>query len=270
MTEIIFAINEAQFHKLLAAQQGWWPVVSVFVSAFLAMMVGIGVERLRVWFDRRKIAREREEHEVQQINVIISGLAFNIELLYHNASQNILPHYRDTEAVFREICKDSFNDKHIANVIASLPNYPCLFMTCPEMYLIGYDFSQELPFIIERDPEIVKHSGWLINGIRELKNITERRNRYIEDAMSLDRAHEGPQNLEQFKTVVKRQMTIASTECVVSSQLFDVLIRLLRTSEEINQRYKIPVKKIKTILPGTLSVTIKELKEISEMVPIRS
>jgi hypothetical protein len=70
MTETFFSLNEIQFQKILAAQHGWWPVASVFVSAFLAMMVGIGAERLRARFERRKMTRERQEHEVQQINAV--------------------------------------------------------------------------------------------------------------------------------------------------------------------------------------------------------
>jgi hypothetical protein len=105
MNELIFSLNETQFHKLLAAQPGLWPVLSVFVSAFLAMMTGILIERIRSWFERRKTVREGQEREIQLINSVISGLTFNIELLLHVASQNILPHYQDTVSVASEIEK---------------------------------------------------------------------------------------------------------------------------------------------------------------------
>jgi hypothetical protein len=145
MSDTIFSLNEAQFQKILAAHQDWWPVASVFVSAFLAMMTGIAVERLRAWFERRKTTRERREHEVQQINAVISGLAFNLELLLHNTSQNILPHYQNTRHIAGEIDKDD-SDRHVLEIIKSLGKYRYIFMTFPETYLVEYDFSKELPF----------------------------------------------------------------------------------------------------------------------------
>jgi hypothetical protein len=68
-------------------------------------------------------------------------------------------------------------------------------MTFPETYLVEYDSSKELPFVIERDPEVVKHSGWLVNGVREIKDVTSRRNRFVETAMAQDRPDERAQNL---------------------------------------------------------------------------
>jgi hypothetical protein len=267
MTDTIFSLNDAQFQKLLAAQRGWWPVASIFVSAFLAMMAGITVERLRAWFERRKAAREGQQREIQQINAVISGLAFDIELLLHNASQNIIPHYRDTQAVAAEVDRDIENDEHIRKMVRSLRKYPCLFLTFPETYLIEYDFSKELPFIIERDAEIVKHSGWLVNGVRELKDITARRNRCIEGALRIPDG-QGGTNLEQFRMVLRSLRSIANTECVVSSQLFDVLMRLVNALEKINDGYKIEGKKSKLTVPKALQETMGELKKISDTIAI--
>jgi hypothetical protein len=268
MTDIIFSMNDAQFQRILTVQQGWWPIASVFVSAFLAMMVGIGVERLRAWVERKKINHERQEQQINQINAVISGLTFNIELLTHIVSQNILPHYRDSRSICEEINKGGMNDDH--HIVAFLSKHPCFFMTCPEMYLVEYDFSKELPFIIEHDPEMVKHSGWLVNGIREIKAITARRNQYVEDALALDRLNEGPGNIEKFKTVAKRQESIATTECIVSSQLIEVLVRLEKNLEKINESFKIPKKKSKITLPEPLKEMMRELKEISDAMPIRN
>lgn len=274
MADAIFSLNEAQFQKILAAlsaQHGWWPVVSVFVSALLAMIVGILLDRARAWFERRKSLREKQEHEIQQINAAISGLTFNIELLSHVASQNILPHYRDSQALNQKIEEDDKNDEHIYHLIISFNKiYPSIFMTCPEMYLLEYDFSKELPFIIERDPEIVKHSGWLVNGVHEIKDVVARRNRNIEDAMRVTSPPEGRQNLDNFKKIIRTQASIAKTECIVASQLFDVMIRLERTLEKINDSYEISAKKSKIRFPDTLQPTIMELKKISDGIPILS
>lgn len=266
MADIIFALNETQFQKILGAQHNWWPVASVFVSALLAMIVGIALERLRSWFDRRKATFEKQEHEIQQINAVISGLTFDLELLLHIASQNILPHYKDSQTI-----KGNLNDnlESIAQLITALPKYPSLFMTCPEIYLLEYDFAKELPFVIEKDAELVKHSGWLVNGVREIKDVTSRRNRHIESAMAAIDYQVGVQNLQNFVSIVRTQASLATTECIVASQLFQVLLRLIRTLEKINDDYKISAKKSKVKTPDALTATMDELKAISEKVPIR-
>jgi hypothetical protein len=180
MAEAVLSLNEQQLHQIVTAlnsQQRLWPVASVFVSALLAMIVGILLDRIRAWFERRKNSREKQIHEIQQINAVISGITFNIELLSHIASQNILLHYKDSATMDQKIRHAGPNDSSIHSLIINMNNeYPFVFMTCPNMYLLEYDFSEKLPFIIERDAEIVKHSGWLVNGIREIKNTTSRRN----------------------------------------------------------------------------------------------
>ena len=273
MADTIYSLTEAQLQKILAAisaqQQGWWPVVSVFVSALLAMIVGILLERYRGWRDRIKSTRERQEREIQQINAVISGLAFNIERLFHIASQNILPHYRDSYLVHERLNTNIEDSAHIYEIIRSLPKYPCLFETCPEICLIEYDFSKVLPFVIERDAEIVKYSGWLVAGVHEIKETTARRNRYIEKVID-GGFQQAADNLHYFIITIRGQVAIAKAECVVASQLFEVLIRLATSLVAINDGYKIPAKKSRFTLPDTLPETMKELKEISEKIPIRS
>ena len=234
------------------------------------MMVGILLDKFRAWRDGIKATREKQEHEIQQINAVISGLTFDIERLLHIASQNILPHYQDAQAVYSQIMADFDNGQHVRSVVVSQHKHPALFMTCPELCLIEYEFAKELPFVIERDPEMVKHSGWLIGGAREIKDVTARRNRNIEDAFSLARVRDGTANLNSFKVVVRNQASIAKTECVVAEQLFRVLIRLAKGLVAINESYKIRAKKSKFILPVALTKTMKELKEITDKIPIRS
>jgi hypothetical protein len=57
---------------------------------------------------------------------------------------------------------------------------------------------------------------------------------------------------------------------VVASQLFEVLIRLASSLVKINDGYKISAKKSTFTPPDTLRETMRELKEISEKIPIRS
>ena len=78
---------------------------------------------------------------------------------------------------------------------------------------------------------MVKHSGWLVGGAREIKDVTARRNRNIEDAFSLAGVQDGTANLNSFRVVVRSQASIAKTECVVAEQLFRVLLRLAKFEE---------------------------------------
>ncbi len=274
MVDPILSLSEPQLRRILAAistqQPQWWPVASVFVSSLLAMIVGILLDRFRAWRDRIKATRDKQEHEIRQINAVISGLTFDIERLLHIASQNILPHYRDAQAVDSQIVANFDNDQHVRSIVVSLNKHSALFMTCPELCLIEYDFAKELPFLIERDPEMVKHSGWLVGGAREIKDVTARRNRNIEDAFSLTGVRDGPENLNSFKIVVRSQASIAKTECVVAEQLFRVLIKLATDLVAINQSYEIQAKKSQFIVPDALNKTVNELKEITDKIPIRS
>jgi hypothetical protein len=104
--------------------------------------------------------------------------------------------------------KNIEDDDHIHNVARSLSKYPFLFYTFPDVYLIEYDFSERLPFIIEKDAEIVKHSGWLVNGLRELKSITEQRNRCIDSSLRVIDSRSAA-NLEQFRSVVRMRRSIS-------------------------------------------------------------
>jgi hypothetical protein len=268
----VLSLNEAQLQKILASistqRHQWWPVASVFVSALLAMLVGILLDRFRAWRDRIKAIRERQEDEIRQINAVISGLTFDLERLLHISAQNILPHYRDAQAIHTQMMIDFENDDHIRQVIKSQYKYPAVFMTCPDMYLIEYDFAKELPFVIERDPELVKHSGWLIASVREIKDVTARRNHNIEDAFSLSGLQDGAHNLANFRLALRTQASIANTECVVATQLFEVLLRLANGLVTINQNYKLSAKKSRFTPPDALAATMKELKDISEKTPI--
>jgi hypothetical protein len=242
----------------------WVQIVSVFLSALLAMIVGILLDLFKRHRDKVKVGHEKQALEVQQINVVISGIVFNIELLLHVASQNILPHYKDSQAVYKQIRNNRGNEERIFQIMTTLHKYPSLFKTCPEMYLIECDFSKELPFIIERDAELVKHSGWLVTGVREIKDATARRNRNIEGEMNFTSHREGEQNLDSFQSVIQMQASIANTECVVVSQLFEVSIKSARSLEKMNNDYKIPVRKSKFTLPEELQ------KRLMAVFPVRS
>jgi hypothetical protein len=86
--------------------------------------------------------------------------------------------------------------------------------------------------------------------------------------MAQDRPDERAQNLERFRLVIRRMLDIANAECIVSSQLMEVLVRLIKALEKINADYKVAVKKSRLIPPQILEKTMNELKTISDSISI--
>ena len=163
----------------------WVQVASVFLSALLAMIVGILLDLFKRHRDSVKAAREKQQREVQQINGVIAGIAFNIETLLHLVMQNILPHHRQSHAAYKALCSLPRDDERMKQFALSLHEYPALMMTCPDLHFIESDFWKEIPFIIEKDSELVKQFGWLMSYAREIQNATGQRNKNIEAARIL-------------------------------------------------------------------------------------
>jgi hypothetical protein len=69
-------------------------VVPVFLSALLAMCVGIALEYFKDYRNRNKADLKRRKDELTEINSVVIDLAYNMELLIHIAFQNIIPHIR--------------------------------------------------------------------------------------------------------------------------------------------------------------------------------
>jgi hypothetical protein len=132
----------------------WVQVVSVFLSALLAMIVGILLDLFKRHRDSVKATREKLEHEVQQINGIISGIGFNISTLSHIVMQNILPHYNHSHAAYKALHNVNGDGERIKQFAISLHQYPALIMTCPQMHFREWDFWTELPLSYRQRPEL--------------------------------------------------------------------------------------------------------------------
>ena len=93
------AISEEQLQTILgsidALKSGWihW---DVFLSALLAMLVGIALEYLKRYYEKQKADATQRRDELKQVNIATIVLKYNLEILIHFAHQIILPHYRDT------------------------------------------------------------------------------------------------------------------------------------------------------------------------------
>jgi hypothetical protein len=244
--------------------QQWLQIVSVFLAAFLGVCTGIVLELFKTWRTSKKERVERQKREVAQINIAISGIGFNIETLLHAVSQYILPHHIDSHRAYAAL-HAAIGDPQKAAQFAATPfpiTYRALVTTCPELHLIEWDFYKEAPFIVEKDPELLKQTGWLISQSRDLATAIKNRNSHILDAMRTTTT-QGGLPLATLHTILHLQNSIADAECITSLQLFELLLDMDKKLEGINGAYKIKARKSKlAVAKEPLEAVMNQLREI--------
>jgi hypothetical protein len=267
------SLSETQLEKILSAinalhSDGWWqwvPVASVFVSALLAMLVGIALEIYRNSHSTKKLVGDKLEKEVSQINVAISGISYNIELLLHVVSDFIIPHYNESHSVFKALQEAQGDSQKLQQLVTSFspPNYPALRKICPELHFIEWDFLKEVPFIVEKDPELLKNTGWVHSQSHEINTAIKNHNAHLMSAVQTA-MHQGGLKTSEIYSILHFQKSVADAECLISLQLFEKLLDTEKRLEAINNTYKIDVRKLKITVPKTLGPVLEQLREIVE------
>jgi hypothetical protein len=175
------SISDAQLQRIL--DSNWEIVIPVFVSAFLAMFVGIILEYFKGYRERKKVSVERQKRELTQLNVAATAMGFNIESLLHIVMQQILPHHERSHAAFvalHAVENDTakfrmfFENMHI--------EFTAMMTRCPEPYFTDLEFFKEIPFVLAKDPELLKLSGWMVSYTWALKQLLSERNKRIDIA----------------------------------------------------------------------------------------
>jgi len=107
MTDVI-SFNETQLQKSLTTLDSlksngvhWEQVIPVFLSAFFAMLIGISLELFKSSREKGLAAKEQKKRELQQINVAIVSIGYNIEVLLHAVFQNIFPHREQSYEAYK-------------------------------------------------------------------------------------------------------------------------------------------------------------------------
>jgi hypothetical protein len=241
------SLNDTQLRQILTALNGdwwwhWFQVVSIFASAFFGYLSGIALEQFRTRQAGKKATRERQEKEVAQVNVAISGMSYNIEILLHVVSDHILPHLKESHIAYAALHKVRGDCQKLEQLAMSLPAFPALTTTCPEVHFLEWDFFKELPFIVEKDPELLKNTGWLISQLRELIAAIKNHNSNIVGAMHRTVQQGGLKTAEQY-SILHFQQSLADAECLISLQLFDKSLDTETRLEAINNTYDIKIKK---------------------------
>lgn len=276
MTDLI-SMDEAQLQKLLSAIQNLKENTSffqhflvaaapVFFGAILGLAFGFATDWVRTRREKRNVSRERREKELAQISIMMTAIGFNIETLLHTVMQQILPHLEKSyaassaiEAVGKAVSRRQFEE-----LLHS--EFRPMFRRCPEPHFIETDLFRDVPFVVAKDPELLKLSGWILMFVRNLRSVLTERNKNID----LATLGNDPMDLDTLKMRVNTQAEISGTEVVYSYQLFEQLREVAKRLETIiSDEYKeVSGPKLKIALPVALESTLEELKRIcKEVVP---
>jgi hypothetical protein len=190
-------------------------------------------------------------------------MGYNIETLLHATLQYILPHHTESHLVYTELDKAQGNPQQLAALMMSISMYRALVTTCPEMHLIEWDFFKETPFLVEKDPELLKQTGWLVSQSRELATAIKNRNRHLMEAMQSTN-QQGGLKTSQFHSMLHLQTTIANSECTIVLQLFELLLDIEKRLESINETYKIEAPKSKLTVAKPLYEVMNQLRGIAK------
>jgi hypothetical protein len=118
------------------------------------------------------------------------------------------------------------------------------------MHFVEWDFFKELPFLDEKDPELLKQAGWLLRRAREINKAISDRNNYIQAAINLTASQRGGLNYYQLNGILQRQVRISNAECVTTLEFFSMLLDTAKRLEAISRTYKIPGAQTKLIGPS--------------------
>jgi hypothetical protein len=235
--------DDGQLQKLLASIDAlqdhapfWNHFLNTAVPIFLASLLGLATALLLDWLKTRRESRkstcERLEKELVQLSGANTAIAFNIEALIHSVMQQILPHHEQSHAACKAIEALNGDPNRLKKFDDQLHSeFLPMMKRCPEPYLEDVNLSKDLPFLIAKDPGLIRLSGWIITYTRNLKAILNERNKLIDKA-TIENEKDGL-DLPDLERQIATQARIAGIEVVNAYQLFLVLKEASQKIENI-------------------------------------
>ena len=271
--EVPAQISASQWHELVTTVNGlgdhqalWLRIVTAAAPTFLAFGLGLVSAFFLDWQktrrENRKAIREREEKELSQLNVVSTAMGFNTEALQHLAMQQVLPHYKASHAAhaFLEQVTTAEQAQNFGRAMSQ--QFSGMTTRCPEPYFIEVDLFKEIPFVLAKDPELLKLSGWATNFIRELKNNLRDRNEAIGKG--------GDGNglvFPELVEFVRVQAMISNAEVVHCLQLIQQIQAICRKLRIVVEKYEhVPGPHLKVEPPEIMLETVKELEAIAKTI----
>jgi hypothetical protein len=213
---------------------------------------------------------ERQQREISNINLAISGIKYNIETLLHIVIQFIIPHHADAHKAVTDLHNALKGDpREVAHFAATFfpATYPALVTLCPDVHFIEWDFFDKLPFLAEKDPELLGQTHWLISQSRDLVAAIKTQNSSTQESFR-NTIQEGGLTLAALNSILNIQTSVANGECLTSLQLFELFLSVEKKLEAINDTYKLPAKKSKLTIVEPFQAVMNQLHEIkSTMIP---
>jgi hypothetical protein len=278
MTERL--IDEVQFQKLLEAidklkdhdtylERFLVAAAPVFFGAVLGLAFGFFTDWLKTRRERRKLDREKQEKELSQLNIIATAMWYNIEELLHIIMQQILPHREQSyaaSAALQQLIHDNSEQLHMLGAFMS-SKFPAMMMRCPPPYFIELDLFKEIPFAVEKDPELLKSYGWVVSYANTIQELLRERNRNIESIAKSN--FTGGLSIDDVSEQIRIQAHLGDVESVNSLMLLRLLLEICKKIEVLLKRYNhLPGAKIKVTAPAALDDTVRALELIAkEKVP---
>jgi len=241
------SINDAQWQEILTTiaklsdhAPFWVRIVSIAAPTFLAFILGLAsalfLDHLKSRRESRKLLHERDTKELTQLNIVSTAMAFNLETLIHFVMDQIIPHYRDSHSAEDSVISVRTIEQ-FREFSADLDiKYKAMVTKSPEPYFLEIDFFKEIPFVLAKDPELLKRSGWMVELMRDLKSNLRDRNERINSGGLTNTS--GGMTLDDLKEHIRIQAVIGNAEVVHSQQLFEHILAICKSLEQRVGDYK--------------------------------
>jgi len=257
-----FLLNPEQFHQLINSLKSdapsFWPSWPIFWGAFSGVCSGIVLDLMRRGIDKRKAQRERDEKEVQLINIVLIGIGHNVTLLITACFQHLLPHFDDSHAARAELEKRKGNSELLAEFAQTINSYRGMRTTCPKFRFIEKNLLEDIPFIIQKDPDILLTFARTSSDYDFFAAAVQNRNQHILETAKA--AASGQVNLFQMEAALDLQISISHAECIYAHQLLTGNLEIAQKLEAISAGYKVKIQKKRLVVPPALSEAIQQLE----------
>ncbi len=250
----------------MTAEQFFVTAIPVFLAAVLGVATGFFTDWLKTRREDRKVSRERQEKELTQLNGAATAMGYNIEALLHIVMQQILPHYERSHAAFAALRAAENDTLQLREFVETMHSEFTAMMTrCPEPYFIDLEFFKEIPFVLAKDPELLKRSGWMVSYTRALKELLSERNNRIDIATSSNAAES--LDFQVLEEQIRVQAHIADGEVINSLMLFEQFVAICKKLKKVTESYKKEFGvRLAVGFPAPLDNTMHELRRIAETV----
>jgi hypothetical protein len=201
-----------------------------------------------------------------QLNVVATAMGYNIEALLHIVMQQILPHREDSHAAFAALHAAENDAAQLGVFFETMHSeFRAMMMRCPEPYFIDLEFSKEIPFVLAKDPELLKRSGWMVSYTRALKELIKEQNTRIDIAASTNAGQS--LDFQVLEEQIRVQAHIGDGEVINSLMLFEQFVAICKKLRKITESYSKEFGvRLAVDFPAPLDNTMHELRRIAETV----